>query len=106
MSTSHNGLLLNTQQVDDDDKSTLSINTSMVDEVDIALMKCMEENNCLKSLQVSKLKKGLYKFESKEYQLKILQGNNLAIKMHGGYIFTDCLSYFDEELIYIVKGGS
>lgn len=32
-----------------------------------------------------------------------MPGNNLAIRMFAGYIFTDCLVHFDEELILLVK---
>jgi hypothetical protein len=33
-----------------------------------------------------------------------MPGSNLAIKMFAGYIFTDCLVHFDEEIMMIVKG--
>jgi hypothetical protein len=45
----------------------------------------------------------MYKIEQKEYSFKILSGNNLAIKMFAGFIFTDCLVHFDEEMAMIVK---
>lgn len=41
--------------------------------------------------------------ENKEYNFKLLQGNNLAIRMHAGYIYADCLVHFEEELYKIVK---
>lgn len=53
---------------------------------------------------MEKIKKGIYKIEKKVYEFKILPGNNLAIKMFAGYIFTDCLVHFDEEIMLIVKG--
>lgn len=56
----------------------------------------------LKHLNISKQSKGVYRIESKEYELRILQGNNLAIKMHAGYIYADCLVHFEEELLKIV----
>ena len=48
------------------------------------------------------MRKGVYKLEKREYQFKIMPGNNLAIRMHAGYIFTDCLVHFDEELMHLV----
>jgi hypothetical protein len=32
-----------------------------------------------------------------------MPGNNLAIRMFAGYIFTDCLVHFDEEFLQLVK---
>lgn len=31
-----------------------------------------------------------------------MPGNNLAIRMFAGYIFTDCLVHFDEEIMHLV----
>jgi len=47
--------------------------------------------------------KGQYLLENKEYTFKLLSGNNLAIRMHAGYIYADCLVHFEEELYKIVK---
>ena len=74
-----------------------------MDEIDQALYKCIEEQKCFKNFTILKIKKGLYKFEKKDYKLKILAGNNLAIKMFAGYIFADCLVHFEEELYYLVR---
>ena len=49
------------------------------------------------------MSKGVYQLESKEYKLRLLQGNNLAIRMHAGYIYADCLVHFEEEFDKIVK---
>ena len=73
------------------------------DEVDIAISKCLEDQTSLKKLHISKVSKGQYKLEQKEYTFKLLQGNNLAIKMYAGYIYADCLVHFEEELYKIVK---
>lgn len=35
--------------------------------------------------------------------MKLLSGSNLAIRMHAGYIYADCLVHFEEELYKIVK---
>lgn len=53
-------------------------------------------------MTIKKVSKGYYKIDNKEYRLRLLSGNNLAIKMYAGYIFTDCLVHFDEELHQIV----
>lgn len=73
------------------------------DELDVAISKCLDDQTSLKKLQISKVKKGHYKIEQKEFPFKLLQGNNLAIKMHAGYIYADCLVHFEEELLMIVK---
>ena len=57
----------------------------------------------MKKLKISKMSKGQYLLENKEYTFKLLQGNNLAIRMHAGYIYADCLVHFEEELYKIVK---
>ena len=75
----------------------------MKDEVDIAIGKCLEDQSSLKKLRISKISKGKYRLENKEYNFRILQGNNLAIRMHAGYIYADCLVHFEEELYKIVK---
>ena len=64
------------------------------DEVDIAICKCLEDQSALKKLKILKLNKNLYKVENKEYEFRILQGNNLAIRMHTGFIYADCLVHF------------
>ena len=83
--------------------SLVSLNTAMTDEIDLALMKCIEEQKCFRNLNIEKVKKGVYKIENKTYSFKVLPGNNLAIRMFAGYIFTDCLVHFDEEITLIVR---
>ena len=73
------------------------------DEIDVAIQQCLEDQTSLKKLKISKVSKGQYLLESKEYTMKLLQGNNLAIRMHAGYIYADCLVHFEEELYKIVK---
>ena len=63
----------------------------------------MEDQTSLKKLKINKVSKGVYLVENKEYTLRLLQGNNLAIRMHAGYIYADCLVHFGEELYKIVK---
>ena len=92
-----------TLQGDDSNVSMLGANSAILDEVDIAILKCQEEQGSFKNLCIEKLHRGLYKVEKKEYVFKILAGNNLAIKMYAGYIFTDCLVHFDDEMTMIVK---
>ena len=75
----------------------------MRDEIDLAIQKCLDDQTSLKKLKICKVSKGVYLLENKEYTLKILQGNNLAIRMHAGYIYADCLVHFEEELYKIVK---
>ena len=73
------------------------------DEIDLALSKCLDEQSSLKKISIVRLSKGNYKFENKAYELRILQGNNLAIKMYAGFIYADCLVHFEEELLKIIK---
>lgn len=54
-------------------------------------------------MKIAKIAKGQYLLENKEYTFKLLQGNNLTIRMHAGYIYADCLVHFEEELYKIVK---
>ena len=75
----------------------------MRDEIDLAIQKCLEDQTSLKKLRISKVQKGQYMLESKQYTFKLLQGNNLAIRMYAGYIYADCLVHFEEELYKIVK---
>lgn len=75
----------------------------MQDEIDVAIQQCLEDQTSLKKLKISKVSKGQYLVENKEYSLKLFQGNNLAIRMHAGYIYADCLVHFEEELYKIVK---
>ena len=63
----------------------------------------MEDQTSLKKLKISKVSKGQYLLENKEYTMKLLSGSNLAIRMHAGYIYADCLVHFEEELYKIVK---
>ncbi len=70
----------------------------MMDEIDQALLKCIDEQKCFRKLNITKVKKGTYRIENRMYSFKIMKGNNLAIKMYGGFIFTDCLIHFNEEL--------
>ena len=64
------------------------------DEIDIAIEKCLEDQSALKKLKIIKITKNQYKVENKMYEFRILQGNNLAIRMHTGYIYADCLVHF------------
>jgi hypothetical protein len=73
-----------------------------MDEVDQALYKCVEEQKCFRNLKIRKVKKGVYQIEKREYPFKLMLGNNLAIRMYAGYIFTDCLVHFDEEIMHLV----
>ena len=75
----------------------------MRDEIDLAIQKCVEDQSSLKKLKITKVSKGQYMLENKQYMLRLLQGNNLAIRMHAGYIYADCLVHFEEELFKIVK---
>ena len=75
----------------------------MLDEIDLAISKCLEDQSSLKKLKIKKVSKGQYLIENKEYNLKLLQGNNLAIRMYAGYIYADCLVHFEEELYKIIK---
>ncbi len=69
----------------------------------MAISKCIEDQSSLKKLKIQKVSKGQYLLENKEYNFKLLQGNNLAIRMHAGYIYADCLVHFEEEIHKIVK---
>ena len=69
------------------------------DEIDIAIEKCLEDQSALKKLRIVKMAKNMYNVENKMYEFRILQGNNLAIRMHTGYIYADCLVHFQEELL-------
>ena len=80
-----------------------SMQAEMRDEIDLAIQKCLEDQTSLKKLKIAKVSKGVYLLEKKEYSLRLLQGNNLAIRMHAGYIYADCLVHFEEELNKIVK---
>jgi hypothetical protein len=54
-------------------------------------------------MNIQKLRRGVYRLENKEYSLKMLAGNNLAIRMFAGYIFTDSLVHFDEEVLCLIR---
>lgn len=54
-------------------------------------------------MNIQKLKTGVYKLEKKEYTFKMLPGHNLAIRMFAGYIFTDSLVHFDEEVLSLIR---
>jgi len=97
--STHNGLQLNASMESAESENELELK----DEVDLAISKCLEDQCSLKKLQITKVSKGQYKLEQKEYTFKLLQGNNLAIKMYAGYIYADCLVHFEEELYKIVK---
>lgn len=56
-----------------------------------------------KAMNIQKVRKGVYTLDNKEYSFKMLSGNNLAIRMYAGYIFTDSLVHFDEELLSLIK---
>ena len=75
----------------------------MLDEIDLAIQKCMDDQTSLRKLKIRKIAKGQYLIEKKEYAFRILCGSNLAIRMHAGYIYADCLVHFEEELHKIVK---
>jgi hypothetical protein len=96
-------MLNSTLGEDDGNSSMLTVNVAMMDEIDQALYKCIQDQKCFRNLNIEKVKKGIYRLEKKEYHFKILQGNNLAIRMFAGYIFTDCLVHFDEELVHLVR---
>jgi len=86
-----------------DDDSLIAIKDMVLDEIDLAILKCREEQGSLKNVTIEKLRKGLYRIEKREYQFKVLPGNSLAIKLHAGFVFVDCLVHFDEEVMLIVK---
>ena len=62
-----NKLYLNSTLNDDDFTSQISINAVMMDDLDQAIMKCIEQHSCFKNLNIEKVKKGVYKLEKKEY---------------------------------------
>ena len=43
--------------------SVISLNAAMSDEIDLALVKCIDEQKCFRNLHIEKVKKGLYKIE-------------------------------------------
>lgn len=73
------------------------------DDIDQAIVQCLEDQTSLKNLKIEKVNRGEYKVEQKLYKFRLLNGNNLAIRMFAGYIYADCLVHFDEELMSIVK---
>ena len=44
----------------------------MLDEIDLAIQKCLEDQTSLKKLKIKKVSKGQYLIENKEYNLKLL----------------------------------
>lgn len=80
-----------------------STQVELKDEIDLAIQKCLDDQTSLKKLKIRKVAKGEYLLENKQFNMRLLQGNNLAIKMHAGYIYADCLVHFEEELYKIVK---
>lgn len=44
----------------------------MRDEVDLAIGKCLEDQSSLKNLRISKVSKGQYRLENKEYAFRLL----------------------------------
>ena len=98
-----NKLFLNATFTEDESNTSQIIASQAIrDDVDTALLKCIHEQQCFKNMTIKKVGKCLYKIDNKEYKLRLLTGNNLAIKMYAGYVFTDCLVHFDEELHQIV----
>ncbi len=68
-----NKLQLNSTFGDDELAHTqITSNAALMDEIDLALTKCLEEQSCFKNLSIEKVRKGLYKVERKEYQFKII----------------------------------
>jgi len=52
---------------------------------------------------VTKVAPGRYRLENREYEFKVMQGNNLCIKMFAGYIYVESLRHFDEEIGMLVN---